>query len=101
MTVKRNYQIMIAVGAAKGCGLYEVWSESVSKPVEFQHMGYFQTRVEAQDWIERRVESDCPSNSGQLQTVFDTTMKPCGHVAPLDRRQWCPICERKRQGHSI
>jgi hypothetical protein len=63
--LKRNYQIMIAVG---GPALYEVWSIEGKglNPTDHVHWGYFHTREDAQACVDRRIEQDCPSNAGQI-----------------------------------
>jgi hypothetical protein len=63
---KRQYQIMIAVGAPEGAGLYEVWCESLGQTYPgtnspwplIDHLGFFQTRDEAQDFIDLRMKGD-------------------------------------------
>ncbi len=72
--MKRQYKIMITLGAAKSCGVFEVWGENVTPAygaawcaADFSHHGYFQTREDAQAWIDRRIDSDCPSNSRQVE----------------------------------
>jgi len=65
--MKRQYQIMIAVGAAKGSGLFEVWITEGNgfKATDHVHCGYFQKREDAQSYIDYRIDQDCPSNSEQ------------------------------------
>lgn len=53
----RKYQIMIAVGGPK---LYELWTEYEGR---FTHLGYFDTRAEADEEIQRRTYGDTEAHA--------------------------------------